>query len=342
MDQLVIENFPVPKAGELVEVSEGIFWLRMPLPMSLNHINLYLVDEGDSFAVIDTGMNYPDSKVLWEQLFETHCQNKPIKKVVVTHMHPDHVGLAGWICERFDAALYMTQTEFFATQAGLADGIPPETNIQFYTQIGMPQEFLDFVAQSPYRMSNIVAPIPHQFRRLSNGGTLTLGGNEWQIITGAGHTFEHASLYCKERLLYFSGDQLLPEITSNVSVYVMEPNANPLALWYESLDSLTVMDKNTLVLPSHNQPFKGVHPRVGVIKDHHDVFLDKLVCLLNTPKSVYDLTQELFPKVDFLEMPLAVGECLAHLNYLLAAGRITCDQSGLPYLYDRKSVEIKT
>ncbi|MCY4045528.1 MAG: MBL fold metallo-hydrolase [Cellvibrionales bacterium] len=335
MTALVIQDFPVPSEGELVEVSQGIFWLRMPLPMSLDHINLYLIDEGDSFAVIDTGMNYPDSQKLWQHIFDKYCQSKPIKKVIVTHMHPDHVGLAGWLCEKFDADLYMTQTEFFATQAGLADDIPPETNIQFYTQIGMPQEFLDFVAQSPYRMSNIVAQIPHQFKRLKGGDTLVLGGNEWQVITGSGHTFEHASLYCKERKLYFSGDQLLPEITSNVSVYVMEPDANPLALWYQSLDALDSLDADTLVFPSHNQPFKGVHARAKAIKMHHDQLLEKVLNCLTEPKTVYELCQMLFPRVDFLEMPLAVGEILAHLHYLMADHRVVCRQVSLPFVYEK-------
>ncbi len=328
-----------PSEGELVSVAEGIYWLRMPLPMRLDHINLYMIDEGDSWSLIDTGMSTPDVKAAWELIFDRYCTDKPIKRVYVTHMHPDHVGMAGWIVKRFDAAFFMTQSEYFASTAYMAAGVSVDANLSFYKQCGMPENFMEFVATSPYQMSSIVHALPSTYSRLQDRQIVMIGGHQWQVITGEGHTFEHACLYSKSLRLLLAGDQLLPKITSNVSVHAAEPSAEPLTSWFESLDKLSHIDEATLVLPAHNKPFTGAHIRIEEIRAHHKKQLTALLSVLDKSQTIYDLLPVLFPqKLHNMEMPLAVGECLAHINYLVAKGEIKRTARNGVYYYEKTHV----
>ena len=313
----------IPKKGELIQVIDNIYWIRLPLPLSLDHINLYLIDEGDAWAVIDTGIKFPESEAIWNDIIDNQLGGKPIKKVVVTHMHPDHIGLAGWLVERFDADFYISQAEYFATFGYLSSGSPSIANQAFFSECGLPQAFLAFIAENPFDLSHVVHPIPEQYIRLREGETINLGGHDWQILTGEGHSFEHVALYSKSLGCMLSGDQLLPKITSNVSVHSIVPQADSLRYWFESLEQLRAIPNETLVLPSHNVPFKGVHQRVDQIIDHHQRHLNALEKVLDEPKTAYELLPTLFPiKLTHFDMPLAMGECVAHLNYLIMKQRL--------------------
>src|SRR5690606_5240720 len=123
--------------------------------------------------------------------------------------------------------------------------------------------------------------LPESYQRLEDGAELTLGGQRWQVITTGGHSPEHACLYCPALKLLISGDQVLPKISSNVSVFATEPQANPLREWYASLDKLErLVPADVLVLPSHNEPFHGLHERLASLRAGQDRALERLRQLL--------------------------------------------------------------
>ncbi len=313
---LQIEEEP-PQPGEIKVVAEGIYWLRMPLPLALNHINLYLIDEGDSWTLVDTGMNTDETRSCWETLFSQYFTNKPLKQVIVTHMHPDHVGLAGWLCERWRCPMYMTQIEYFAVRAYTANNPVTWQTEGYYRQCGLSDDYVEFMHKRQ-AFGKLVWQMPGSYVQLFDGQELTLGGSSWRIVVGGGHSFAHASLYNAEKKLLLAGDQVLPRISSNVGVTATEPNASPLHDWYRSLERLETLDAQTLVLPAHNKPFHGLHQRAREIIEHHERQLLVVLHECQTWKMPMDLLKPLFGRdIGFFEMSLAVGECKAHLHMLL-------------------------
>ncbi|CAA0121923.1 Hydroxyacylglutathione hydrolase [BD1-7 clade bacterium] len=329
-----------PNAGELVEVAGGIFWLRMPLPMALNHINLYMIDEGDSWTVIDTGINLPDTKDAWEQIFATYCQDKPIGRVLVTHLHPDHVGLAGWLCDRWRCPLLMSQAEYFAIRGYTGTNRMHWQAESFYRRAGLGDDFIDFM-QDRVGMKGIVSTVPGAYRRLKEGDSLTMGGRQWQIITGAGHSLEHVCLYNSDENLLIAGDQVLPRISPNVSVLATEPEASPLHNWYASLRALLVLPEDTFVLPAHNKPFYGLHKRCHELIDHHERQLVVLLSECVMPKKAIELMKPLFGReIGFSEMGLALGEAMAHLHMLMDREQLErIEREGIDYYRSLECVE---
>ncbi len=324
-----------PEPGDTIEVAPGVLWLSMPLPMELDHINLYMLDDGDGWWVIDTGIALDPTTELWERVFERHCQDKPVKAVLSTHYHPDHTGMAGWLCERWRAPFYMTQGEYFT---GLAFSRTTKEHYSWSVQQNMQRVGFSSAQQDHARenfggFGPIITPMPTTYRRLVDGATLTIGGRRWQVVVGSGHSPEHACLYCSELNVLLSGDQVIPRITSNISVSGSEPEANPLRDWFHSLERfLETLPADTLVLPAHNTPFYGLHERLRFLIDHHE---DHLLALeeacVEEPRSAMELLPVLFSRA--LEGPnlgLAVGECLAHLNFLCQRGRVarTLDATG--------------
>jgi glyoxylase-like metal-dependent hydrolase (beta-lactamase superfamily II) len=314
-----------PEQGELLQVAEGIYWLRMPLPLALNHINLYLIDEGDSWSLLDTGMNTQATKDCWQMLFDKYFVDKPLKQVVVTHMHPDHVGLAGWLCERWRCPMYMTQVEYFAVRAYTANTPVTWQSERFCRQAGLSEDYIEFMHnRQPF--GNLVSPMPGAYVQLLEDQEIILGGDSWQVIIGGGHSFAHACLYNAGKKLLLAGDQVLPRISSNVGVTATEPNASPLHDWYASLRRLKKLDENTLVLPAHNKPFTGLHQRADEIIEHHEKQLLLVLKECQTWKKPVELLKPMFGRdIGNYEMSLAVGECKAHLHMLL----------------DRKQIELK-
>ncbi|MBP6597887.1 MAG: MBL fold metallo-hydrolase [Giesbergeria sp.] len=321
--------------GAVVEVAPGILWARMPMPMSLDHINVYLLRGDDGWTLIDTGLNTDTTRERWQFIAATHLDGLPIVRLVCTHMHYDHAGLSRWLCEHFQIPLYMTHGEYFMMRA-LSEPIPDPVSPadqEFFERAGMPKDRVDrmweVMRQDPFR-----APQPDSFVRLRGGDELVLGGRTWRVVIGEGHSPEHACLYCEQDEILIAGDQLLPRITSNVLVMGTEPEANPLQLWLQSLTRLEELAPNTLVLPSHERVFRGLHVRTQEVREHHEHHCNMVRQYLTQHESctAYEAMKHLFPRLrSAVDEMLGLGETIAHLSWLRYAGmlRRVLDEDGV-------------
>ncbi len=316
-----------PGPGETIQVAPGILWLRMPLPFQLNHINLWLLEDGDGWAVVDTGVNTDACRELWEQVFARALAGKPVTRVIVTHLHPDHVGLAGWISERFDAPLLMSRTDYLMCRMLVLDtGLEaPREGISFYKAAGFPDDAIEAYKKRFGGFGMGVHRLPQSYARLQEGDRLAIGGRTWRIVVGRGHAPEHICLWCPEDDLIISGDQILPRISSNVSVFPTEPDANPLQDWLDSCARLRdLVGADILVLPAHNEPFRNAKKRLQDLIDDHEAGLSRLVDMLATPHRAVDVFPALFrARITSGNYLMATGESLAHLNCLVARGAVT-------------------
>ncbi len=318
-----------PTPGEAIQAARGVLWLRLPLPMQLNHINVYAIEDGEGWTVIDTGIRTPDSVAGWEAALAGPLGGRPVTRVICTHMHPDHIGLAGWLCERFDAPLLMTQLEYVTARMLVADtGPAPEAGADFWRAAGWAEDRIDRYRQTYGLFAKGVAPMPAGYQRLSEGQVLSIGGDDWTIVVGNGHSPEHACLWRRSDDVFISGDQILPRISSNISVWPTEPLADPLQDWLTSLDRLgELLPEDALVLPGHGDPFTGVLPRIEALKRGHAVSLKRLERTLKTPSRAIDVFGALFARpVDGGLLGMATGEAIAHLNYLAGQGRARRDR----------------
>jgi glyoxylase-like metal-dependent hydrolase (beta-lactamase superfamily II) len=291
--------FPdTPEAGCMREVAPGVHWLRMPLPLALDHINLYLLEDADGWWIVDTGIAVGPTQQLWEQIFTEHLQGKPIKAVVATHFHPDHTGMAGWLCEKWRVPFYMTQSEYLS---GLSFSRQRREHFSWASEqhlhrSGYSSQQIESARSRSEGFGAYISPMPTAYQRLVDGGVLTINGNRWRVLVGRGHSPEHACLYCGALNLLLSGDQVIPRITSNISVMGGEPEANPLKDWFNSLEHfLDRLPSQTLVLPSHNAPFYGLHERLRYLIEHHEEHLLALeeACTEHQPMAM-DLLPVLF------------------------------------------------
>jgi len=316
-----------PEPGVPEKIAEGVYWVRFPMPMSLDHINLWLLEDGDGWTVVDTCLNLKQARSLWESLFDGFMGGKPIRRVICTHMHPDHVGLAGWLTERFDCQLWMSREEFLMCRSLTSDtGRPaPEVALKFYRAAGYTDEQLEKYRQRFGGFGKAVYSLPPSYRRLVDRETLTIGGRYWQVIVGSGHSPEHVCLYCPALKLLISGDQVLPKITPNVSVFPTEPDGDPLKEWLRSSSRIReILPDDLLVLPAHEAPFYGLHVRLSQLLEGHKQDLNQLFDLLAEPRRAVDCFEALFSRtIDDNSIGLATGETLAHLNCLLRRGRIS-------------------
>jgi len=325
-DSLVLAEMP-PELGDVVPICPGVGWLRMPLPMGLNHINLWLLEDGEGWALVDTGMGTPETEQMWEQHILTTLANKPIKRLLVTHMHPDHVGMAGWLADRFGLTLEMTGGEYLLCRILVADTFqaPPPEAVGFYRGVGFDDAQITAYTSKFGGFGRVVRRLPAAFQRLTDGQNLSIGGRSWEVVVGRGHSPEHACLFCPELNVVISGDQILPNISSNVSIWPTEPDANALDDWLSSCRDLQRrLPEDVLVLPSHGRPFQGAHRRLQSLIRGHEQGLERLLAAMDEPRRVVDLLDALFKRT--LPMGehffMACGECLAHLNYLLDQGQI--------------------
>lgn len=331
-----------PEAGETMVVAPGVVWLRMPLPFALGHINLWLLEDGDGWTIVDSGVSVEETRTIWHKTFGEAMRNRPVGRVIVTHLHPDHVGCAGWLTEHFDVPLWMAREEYLLCRILVADTgrrAPKEGN-RFYKAAGFVPQQMQYYHNMFGMFGRYVTQLPESYVRLKDGDTLEIGDHEWEIIVGRGHSPEHACLYCSELNVLISGDQLLPTISSNVSVYPTEPAADPLADW---LDSLSVMKSriapDVLVLPAHGKPFRGAHARLDALIGEHADCLDKLEASCRQAKRAIDVFPALFKsKVDRQQLIMATGESIAHLNYLINKGRMTVerDKDGVDWYRSRR------
>lgn len=331
-----------PEPGTTVEVAPGVRWLTMPMGGSLTHINLYLLEDRDGWFVVDTGLGNRQTEELWHDIFSGELGGKPVKGVICTHMHPDHIGQAGMIVDHFRCPLYMTRGEYYQARAFGAMGFSGSRSSwqgeQFYRHYGMPDDHMARMHQawkaregSAGAAMTMPSSLPMGFRRLQDGDILTIGGHDWQVVVGSGHSPEHACLHCHGLGVMISGDQILPVITSNVSVHPTEPEANPLKVWMESHDAFLDTPEETFVLPAHNLPFYGVRERLRDLISHHE---DRMLAIEEscvTPRTAKELLPVLFKrKLDARQTMMALGEAIAHCHLLMHRNRLerSLDEDG--------------
>ncbi|MCH2166436.1 MAG: MBL fold metallo-hydrolase [Oceanicola sp.] len=323
--------FPeAPSAGapEAIEVAPGVLWFRLPLPMALDHVNLYALDEGDGWALIDTGFDTKKTRAIWQALFEGPLAGKPVTRVLVTHHHPDHVGLAGWFQTAFGAELLTSRTSWLMARMLQLDTqpVPPAETLLFWQRAGMAPDILKARAEGrPFNFADCVAPMPLGYTRICEGDTITLGGRDWDVRMGNGHAPEHVTLWSRDDNLVIGGDQLLPSISPNLGVYATEPDADPVGDWMEACTRLATHARpDHLVLPGHKLPFTGLPARMRQLIDNHHGALRRLEAWLDTPRTAAECFQPLFKrKIGEGEYGLALVEAVAHLNHLHRLGRVS-------------------
>jgi glyoxylase-like metal-dependent hydrolase (beta-lactamase superfamily II) len=315
---------PAPEPGEAVAVAPGVKWLRMRLPVVLNHINLWALEDGEGWTLVDTGMQTPETTVAWQSVFSGPMAARPVKRVICTHMHPDHIGMAGWLTRRFDCQLWTTRLEYLTCRMLVADTgrEAPADAIGFYHAAGWDAEEVEHYKSRFGGFGKMVYTLPDSYRRIVDGEELKIGGVLWRAVVGRGHSPEHVCLHCPELRLLISGDQVLPRISSNVSVFPTEPDADPLTEWLESLASIKFrVSDDVLVLPSHNEPFHGLHARLEQLIGEHEDMLLRLHQKLIKPQRAVDVFSILFRRhVSGELLTMATGESLAHLNCLIRRG----------------------
>jgi len=317
-----------PGHGGMMEITPRIQWIRLSLPFSLKFINVWLIDDGDGWTIVDTGMPLGETREAWKAILGARVTpEKPLKRVIVTHMHPDHVGCAGWLCYKYDSELWMSRLEYTTCRMLVADTgrEAPKAGTEFYRKAGWDQAALDHYRERFGGFGRGVSLMPDSFFRLSDGDTFEMGGETWEVITGSGHSPEHVCLFCPAANILISGDQLLPRISSNVSVHPTEPAANPLLDWMSSCEKLLErLPEDVLVLPAHNEPFRGAHKRLRHLIDGHEVALARLKQRLSEgPMKVLDTFVAIFGRrIETDELSMATGEALAHLNCLIYRGEV--------------------
>jgi glyoxylase-like metal-dependent hydrolase (beta-lactamase superfamily II) len=317
----------VPGPGEIVALADGVGWARISMPGSLGHINIWLLDEDDgSVTVVDTGLRLKESKADWAALFAGPLAGKRVSRVIVTHFHPDHVGLGGWLCYKHGARLWMTRGEWLTVRmlaADARDAVPDEMTA-FWRAAGWDEDQIATASEAGWgRMAKIIAPLPLGYRRIQDGEVIRIGARDWRVVVGSGHSPEHACLVNDSDGLMIAGDQLLPKISSNVSLGITEPDGDPLGEWLASLDLLDTLDPDLTICPAHGEVFRGLTARVASLRDEHHMRLDALADhLAHTPARAVDVFHLLFRRTigDSLRA-LATGEALAHLRHLETTGR---------------------
>lgn len=327
----------LPPAATMQAVAKGVYWIRLPLPFALDHINVWLLEdeiEGQKgWTLVDTGVARPEVQALWEQLFESVFNGLPLLRIIATHMHPDHVGLAGWLAEKWQVPLWMSLSDYAlaclwvnpasSEQMGASGGRAAAAHFARHGLVD-PAAQEQIAQRSRYYPSLVMTP-PRDFRRLLDGQCVMIGGRSWRCIAGYGHAPEHMALYCDSEQVLIAGDMVLPTISTNVSVFDYEPEANPLALYLDSLERYLDLPEQTLVLPSHGRPFQGLHWRIAQLKQHHQDRLAETLaaCRQAGGCSAAQLVPILFKRqLDMHQLTFAMGEAIAHLHLLYFAGQV--------------------
>jgi glyoxylase-like metal-dependent hydrolase (beta-lactamase superfamily II) len=322
-------HFPVatpPGAGETLRIAPGVEWVRMPLPFALDHINLWLLEDGAGWAIVDTGYAMAETTGRWERIFAERLNGSPVTRIIATHHHPDHIGLAGWLAERWQVPLWTTEKEWlFARVLTRSADDSAELRRGFARRAGLDEAASELFAEHHQGYRRGVPAVPSSFQRLADGQVIEIGEREWRVIVGEGHSPELACLYCAETGVLISGDQVLPKISPNVSVQAHEPDSDPLSRFLHSLDTLRgAVPPETLVLPSHNLPFIGLHTRIEALVAHHRARCAEIIAACGHPQNAMQLLPVLFRRpLDRHQMAFALGEALAHLHYLTGQGALT-------------------
>ncbi len=328
-------EFPIDKKmdfGVPSEVADGVFLLKMPIPFALDHINLWLLRDGDGWTIVDTGFNTEESASIWENVLTGFCKGERIHKIIVTHFHPDHVGMAGWLMRRTNAPVHMSQLDYLMAHqacAPLNDNQTAERR-RFYQGLGLLEEQTDSLLARKMSSNDGISEAPVAYTRMVGGGAIQVNNETWEFHSFSGHSPEHICLLNAKRNIMISGDQVLPNISPNIGVPFNEPAANPLQEYLDSLAILVTFDAETLVLPSHGRVFKGIQQRAQRLMDGHHRHLDLLRELCVTPQSGKEATEAMFgTRLNVFNLSLGVGEALAHLNYLIGIGDLVCEQGSV-------------
>ena len=316
-----------PEPGHGIEVAEGVWWIRLPLPMKLDHVNVYALDEGDSWTIVDAGVKSRKSVAMWEAILAGPLRGKPVGRVILTHYHPDHVGMVGWLMERFGAENWTTRTTYAFARMLMLDieDRPSPQAVAFWRAAGMAHEILEQRMQErPFNLSDLSHPLPTGFIRLQQGDSVIAGGRHWDVHIGHGHAPEHLTLWSRDDNLVIAGDQMLPSISPNIGVHPAEPLADPLAEWLESCARLAPLAREDhLVLGGHKLPFTGLPLRIQQLADNHHGALERLRDHLRSPRVASDCFAPLFKRtIDAGTYGLALSETVAHLNHLLHRGEV--------------------
>jgi len=322
-------RFPIetpPTGAEMVEVASGIHWIRLPLPMKLDHVNIYVLEDGDGWTVIDTGMNTGKTRALWEALIKGPLAARPIKRVILTHHHPDHVGLVGWMQREHGAELWTTRTAWLFARMLTLDVQEewPEETLAFYRSAGMDSGFYEKRrAERPFNFADVVAPMPLGFKRLDEGDMVQIGARTFTVRLGQGHAPDHITLWSDDVVI--AGDQIIANISSNLGVYATEPEADPVGAWFESCARLKPHARpGHLVLPGHKLPYTGLATRLSQLIDNHHTALDRLRVYLQEPRTAAECFYPLFKrKIGEGEYGLALVEAIGHVNHLHQIGETT-------------------
>lgn len=319
----------IPAPGALHEIVPGLRWARMPLPFALDHVNLWLLDDTHDgragASLVDTGAGTDATRAAWETLFGSGLAG-PLVRVFATHCHPDHVGLSGWLCARFDAPLWTTAGEFgfMRMMAAALPGVDGPSALPHFMRHGLRDPaLLEQMRGRRNYYPSLVPAVPEAYTRLQDGQQVAIGAHRWRVITGFGHSPEHASFYCAELNVLISGDMVLPRISTNVSVFAVEPEGNPLQLYLDSLAKFADLPDDVLVLPSHGKPFRGLHTRIAQLHEHHAARLQEVLDACVTPRSAADIVPLMFRRpLDAHQLGFALGEALAHLHKLWYDGQL--------------------
>ncbi|MCI5074540.1 MBL fold metallo-hydrolase [Oricola sp.] len=315
--------FPEPPApGEMIDIVPGIKWLRLPLPYRLDHVNIYLIEDGDGWCVLDAGLHDDRTMELWEAVLTGPLAGSRLTRLIVTHHHPDHIGTAGWLCRRAGIPLLTSQTAYLAcANLALDPGSPQDRQFHdFYINHGTSREVADLMGSQGLEYLRKVAPLPNTFLRLLSGDTLVIGSRRFRIFTGDGHAPEQVMLYCEEDGLFFSADQVIAKISPNVSVWPSEPDGDPLGHFLRTARRIRDnLPDDVLVLPGHQLPFRGLHARCNELVAHHDRRCDLIgEAAADRPMTVNELVPVVFPReLDIHQFGFAFSETLAHVNRMM-------------------------
>lgn len=316
-----------PSSGETTELREGVLWCRHQLPFALDHINTWIIGDPSQRTLVDSGISDGRTRGGWDTILNT-TGIENVERVLITHYHPDHIGNADWLSQKTNAPVWMTYSEFMMAHA-LVGGLEAQTTGavgRLFNLHGLPPNLTEAVCAKGGHYPKLVESLPPTFTRLQNNDHVTTGDISWQIMTGSGHSPEHISLYSSERNTLISGDMLLPKITTNVAVWPASPDDNPLKEFLTSIDKFASLPEDTLVLPSHGLPFTGLHERISQLHAHHTDRLEQVLAACNSPKTAYDILPTLFNReLDSYQLFFAMGEAVAHLNYLWHEGALSRD-----------------
>lgn len=326
---LIFPRHTPPQPGDITEIALGVLWLRLALPFQLDHVNIYLISDGAGWAALDTGVADVRTRAVWESVLAYQLGGRPITRLIVTHSHPDHVGLAGWFHERFGTELYMSQVEYLFAQNLIhnPDAAGSAMHRDFYRQHGLDQGAIDSAMGRGRSYTKLVSGLPPSYHRVAAGDRLGIGGRDFEILTGGGHSQEQVMLLSREEGLFFAADQVLARISPNIGVWPWEPLADPLSDYLHSLTELRRVPDDVLVLPAHNLPFYGLHQRLADLERHHELRCAEVAeACAGGARTVAEIVPKLFPRaLDAHQTGFAFGEVLAHVNHMVRHGELALE-----------------